>query len=218
MRVNTLAATAIIAVVALGATGCKSSSKASGGATPASNPPATQTQADSPSAQTSASTSASAATSAAAATSASTSPSASPSSASTAPAAAAGGEINACSLMTGAQASALTGRSYGTGTPSTIAPGQDQCDYPYSGPSIALTVIVYEPTSGVSWATANAVLSGVGNVMQVPGVGDKAIFAGIELDIQTGKWIIAIEGADKLNQDTNSIAVGKALVAALASK
>jgi hypothetical protein len=120
--------------------------------------------------------------------------------------------------MTSAQASSLTGTTYGPSTASTIANGQDQCDYAYSGAGIDLTVIVYEPTSGVSWATANAVLSGVGNVMQVPGVGDKAIFAGIELDIQTGKWIVAIEGADKLNQDTNSIAVGKALVAALASK
>jgi hypothetical protein len=218
MRLNTLAATATIAVLALSATACKSSSKASGGAAPASNPPATQTQADSPTAATSASTSASAATSAAAATSASTSPSAPPSSASTAPAAAAGGEINACSLMTGAQASSLTGRSYGTGTPSTIAPGQDQCEYPYSGPSIALDVIVYEPTSGVGWGTMQAVLAGVGPVTQVSGVGDKAMFAGIELDIQTGKWLIAIQGADKLNEDTGAIAIGKVLVAALASK
>ena len=120
--------------------------------------------------------------------------------------------------MTGAQASSLTGRQYGAGTASTIAKGQDMCDYPYSGPSIALDVIVYGPSSGVGWATANAVLAGVGPVTQVSGVGDKAIFAGIELDIQTGKWIIAIQGADKLNQDTGAIAIGKVLVAALASK
>ena len=63
-----------------------------------------------------------------------------------------------------------------------------------------------------------AVLSGEGTITQVPGVGDKAMFAGIELDIQTGKWLIAIEGADNLTQDTNAIALGKALVAALASK
>jgi hypothetical protein len=79
-------------------------------------------------------------------------------------------------------------------------------------------VIVYEPTSGVGWSTMQAVLAGVGPVTQVSGVGDKAMFAGIELDVQTGKWLVAIQGADKLNQDTNSIAVGKALVAALASK
>jgi hypothetical protein len=79
-------------------------------------------------------------------------------------------------------------------------------------------VIIYEPTSGVGWNTMQAVLSGEGAITQVSGVGDKAMFAGDELDIQTGKWLIAIQGADNLNKDTNAIAIGKALVAALASK
>jgi hypothetical protein len=217
MRLKTLATTATVAVLALSATACKSSSHASGGAAPASNPPATQTVADSPSAESSSSASpaASVAVSASAANSASASPSAV---ASTAPAAAAGGELNACSLLTGAQASSLTGRSYGPGTASTIAPGQDQCEYPYSGPSVALDVTIYSPTSGVGWKSMQAVLAGVGPVTQVSGVGDQAMFAGIELDIQTGKWLIAIQGADKLNQDTGAIAIGKVLVAALASK
>jgi hypothetical protein len=223
MRVNTLAATVGIAVLALCATACKSSSHPSAALTPASNPPATETQADSDnpnlSASPSASASASVAASAVASASASTSPSASPSAtASTAPPATAGGEINACSLLTGDQASSLTGRKYGAGTSSTIAPGQDQCDYPYSGPSIDLTVIVYEPTSGVSWNMMQAVLSGVGPVMAVSGVGDKAMFAGIELDVQTGKWLVAIQGADGLNSDAGAIAIGKELVGALASK
>jgi hypothetical protein len=222
MRPNTLAATVGIAGLALCATACKSSSHASTAVTPASNPPATETQADSDnpnlSASPSASTSPSTATSVAASISASNSASPSPSTASTAPAAAAGGEINACSLLTGAQASSLTGREYGAGTASTIAPGQDQCNYPYSGPSIDLTVIVYEPTSGVGWSTMQAVLSGVGPVMAVSGVGDKAMFAGIELDVQTGKWLFSVQGADKLNQDAGAIAIGKELVGALASK
>jgi hypothetical protein len=120
--------------------------------------------------------------------------------------------------MTGAQASSLTGRSYGAGTASTIAPGQDQCTYPYSGASIDLTVIVYEPSSGVSWSVMQSVLSGTGTVTQVPGVGDKAMFASIELDVETGKWLIAIQGADALNQDTGAIAIAKVLVPELASK
>ena len=120
--------------------------------------------------------------------------------------------------MTGAEASSLTGRKYGGGTPATIAPGQDQCTYPYSGPSVDLVVIVYEPSSGVSWSIMQSVLSGVGPVMQVSGVGDKAMFAGVELDVQTGKWLIAIQGADDLNQDAGAIAIGKQLVGALASK
>jgi hypothetical protein len=120
--------------------------------------------------------------------------------------------------MTGEQASSLTGRKYGAGTPATIAPGQDQCTYPYSGPSVDLVVIVYAPTSGVSWSVMQSVLGGVGPITQVSGVGDKAMFAGIELDVQTGKWLVAIQGADDLNKDAGAIAIAKQLVGALASK
>jgi hypothetical protein len=218
MRLNALAATATIVVLAFGASACKSSSK-SGAPAPASNPPATETQADSDNPNLSASPSASPAASVAASASASTPPSASPSAAaSTAPAAAAGGELNACSLLTGAEASSLTGRDYGAGTAATIAPGQDQCTYPYSGPSIDLIVIVYAPTSGVSWSTMQAVLGGAGTITPVSGVGDKAMFSSIELDVQTGKWLFAIQGADDLNKDTGAIAIAKQLVGALASK
>jgi hypothetical protein len=228
MRPSALVATASIVVLAFGASACKSSPK-SGAPAAASNPPATETQADSdnpnisaaPSASLSASASAASAStvaSAAASASASTPPSAPPSTASTAPAAAAGGELNACSLMTGAEASSLTGRKYGGGTPATIAPGQDQCTYPYSGPSVDLVVIVYAPTSGVSWNTMQSVLSNVGTVMPVSGVGDKAMFAGVELDVQTGKWLVAIQGADDLGRDAGAVAIGKQLVGALASK
>jgi hypothetical protein len=63
------------------------------------------------------------------------------------------------------------------------------------------------------------VLSGAGTVTQVPGVGDKAMFGGIELDVATGKWLVAIQGADdKVGQDASAIAIGKELVGALASK
>jgi hypothetical protein len=220
MRPSALVATATIVVLAFGASACKSSSK-SGAPAPASNPPATETQADSDNPNLSASPSASAspAASVAASASATTPPSASPSAtASTAPAAAAGGELNACSLLTGAEASSLTGRGYGAGTAATIAPGQDQCTYPYSGPSIDLVVIVYAPTSGVSWSTMQAVLGGAGTITPVSGVGDKAMFSSIELDVQTGKWLIAIQGADDLNKDAGAIAIAKQLVGALASK
>lgn len=212
MRLNTLPATAsiaVLAVLAVSAAGCKSSSHASAPAA-ATNAPATQAPADATQpASSSPSTAANPAGSASSSASAT---------ASSAPAAAAGGEINACSLLTGAQASSLSGRTYADGTASTIAKGQDQCDYPYSGGGIDLIVIVYQPDSGVSWQTAQAVLNGVGNVQQVAGVGDKAMFAGIELDVATGKWIFAIEGADKLGADTGSIAIAKEIVGAPTSK
>jgi hypothetical protein len=49
-------------------------------------------------------------------------------------------------------------------------------------------------------------------------VGDKAMFAGVELDVATGKWLVAIQGTDNLGQDAGAIAIGKELVGALASK
>ena len=123
-------------------------------------------------------------------------------------------------MLTGAQASSLSGRQYGGGASSTIAAGQDQCDYKYLGADfgVDLIVIVYQPSSGDTWETMNSVLSGVGTVRQVAGVGDKAIFAGVELDVATGKWLVAIQGAGGLNDDAGAIAIGKELVGALASK
>jgi hypothetical protein len=215
MRLNTLAAAAIIAVVALGATGCKSSSKASG--TPAaSNPSATETQADSASAQTTASSSATEATSVAAAASTGSPSASSSASASSAPAAA-GGAINTCSLLSGAQAATLSGRAFGAGTESTLSPGADQCEYPYAD-GVAMDVIIYEPNSGVNWAALQAQLSGEGTVMPVTGVGDKAMFAAIDLDVATGKYLIDISAAGGDGDDTGAIAIAKQLVGELASK
>lgn len=98
-----------------------------------------------------------------------------------------------------------------------IAPGQDQCTYPYSGPSVDLVVIIYQPSSGVSLDMMRSVLSGVGTVADVPGVGDKAIFAGIELDVATGNRLIAVQGAGDLGVDTGAIAIAKQLISALSS-
>ncbi|HEY0870267.1 MAG TPA: hypothetical protein VGD55_07695 [Acidothermaceae bacterium] len=216
MRVNTLAATVGLAVLALCATACKSSSHAAGAAA-ASNPPATETQADSDNPNVSASTSASQASAAAASPTApaSASPSAT---ASSAPAASAGGAINACSLLTGAQASALSGRAFGPGVASVLAPGQDQCEYPYNGAGVSLDVIVYEPSSGVTFAMSQSVLGGVGTVMSVSGVGDKAIFAGIELDVMAGKYLFAVQGAGGLNESAGAVAIAKQIAPELASK
>ena len=127
-----------------------------------------------------------------------------------------GAEINACSLLSVAQASSLAGNQYTAATPSTIAPGQDQCDYARAdGPD--LTIIVYQPSSGVTLGMATSVQSGAGTVTDVSGVGDKAIAGSIELDVQTGDRIIAVEGAGgTLTGDySRAVAVAKAIIAAL---
>ena len=131
-------------------------------------------------------------------------------------AAGAGGEINACSLLPAAQASSLSGKQYTAATPSTIATGQDQCDYARAdGPD--LTVIVYQPSSGVTFAMATSVQNGAGTVTNVSGVGDKAIAGSIELDVQAGDRLIAVEGAGgTLTGDySQAVAIAKAIIAAL---
>jgi hypothetical protein len=128
----------------------------------------------------------------------------------------AGAEINACSLLSVAQASSLAGKQYTAATPSTIAPGQDQCDYA-SADGTDLTVIVYQPSSGVTFETVTSVQKGVGTVTNVSGVGDKAIVGSIELDVQTGDRLIAVEGAGGTLTGgySGAVAIAKAIIAAL---
>ena len=125
-------------------------------------------------------------------------------------------EINACSLLPAAQASSLGGKQYTAATPSTIAAGQDQCAYTAADGS-DLTVIVYQPSSGVTFAMLTSVQTGVGTVTNVSGVGDKAIAGYIELDVQTGDRLIAIEGGGgTLTGDySHAVAIAKAIIAAL---
>jgi hypothetical protein len=215
MRPNHLAAVATIAVVAFGATACKSSSHAST-PSPTQNLSTTQTQAGSASAG-----STSTSTPAAASTSPASSSSASPSA--PAPAAAGGGAINACSLLTGAQVSSLSGGSFGSGpgVASVLATGIDQCAYaagPTSSTGIGMDLIVYEPSSGLTLASLQPQLSSEGTIMQVSGVGDKAEFAGVDLDVMAGKYVFDVQAAGGTNLTPGVIAMAKVVVGALASK
>ena len=119
--------------------------------------------------------------------------------------------------MSGAQATTLSKRAFGAGTESSLAPGQDQCEYPYAD-GVAMDIIVYEPGSGVTWDALQSQLSGEGTVTQVPGVGDKAMFAALDLDVATGKYFIDISSAGGDGDDTGAIAIAKVLVPELASK
>jgi hypothetical protein len=128
----------------------------------------------------------------------------------------AGADINACSLLPAAQASSLSGKQYTAATPSTIATGQDQCEYK-GADGADLTVIVYQPSSGVTFDMVNTVQQGAGTVTPVSGVGDQAIAGAIELDVKTGDRLIAVEGAGgTLTGDySHAVAMAKAIIAAL---
>lgn len=126
-------------------------------------------------------------------------------------------EIDACKLLSAAQASSIGGETYTAAVTSTIAPGQDQCAYATSDDSTALTIIVYQSNSGVTFQTMSSVQAGVGSVTNVSGVGDKAIAGSIELDVEAGSHLIAVEGANGMatGDDSASIALAKAVITAL---
>jgi hypothetical protein len=78
-----------------------------------------------------------------------------------------------------------------------------------------MVVIIYQPDSGVSFATLTSIS---GADTSISGLGDKAMSGGIELDVQTGQKIIAIEAAGGVGYGgsfSGAIAVAKALIAAL---
>ena len=102
----------------------------------------------------------------------------------------------------------MVGETLSAGVSSTIADGQDQCKYDSSS-SVGLTVIVYQPTSGVSWSV---LLDGSSADKPVSGVGDKAETDGVvELDVQAGDRLIAVQNTS----DSGRVAVAKELVGVL---
>jgi hypothetical protein len=121
-------------------------------------------------------------------------------------------EIDACTLLTTAQAAAQVGKTYTSAVSSTIASGQDQCTYHASDDSADLVIIVYQPSSGVSWPMMQSVQSGVGTVKAVSGVGDKAMIGQIELDVQAGQRLVAVQGAGGLLTGSYSSAVSVAKI------
>ena len=123
--------------------------------------------------------------------------------------------FDACTLLSAAKVSTLAGHVYTDPKPQTIANGQDQCTYKNSAPSVDLVIIVYQSKSGVTFDVLKSVQAGVGAVTDVSGVGDKAFAGLIELDIQVGDRLVAVEGAGGSGNSVESIAIGKAIVAAL---
>jgi hypothetical protein len=193
MRVLTTLTTACVVLSAVALAGCQSGSKPTAAGPAAPGGPTS---------------SAARSASAAAAASAASGPSAG---------SASSADLNACSLLTVAQATALVGKQYTGDARQTIATGQDQCTYSAADNGSSLVVIVYEPDSGVTFGTLKSVQAGVGQVTGVGGVGQQAIVGSIELDAQAGERLLAVQGAGgTLTGDTSkAVAVAKAVIAAL---
>jgi hypothetical protein len=188
MRISAVSATITLALVAMAASGCSSSAKSSTTAGGSAAPAAGSTASGS-----------------------------APASAAAAGGGGGSADINACTLLSAAQASSLVGKTYTGAQSQTIATGQDQCTYPATDDDSSLIVIVYQPNSGVTWDTMTTVLQSVGTVNNVSGVGDKAMIGAIEIDVQTGSRLVAVQGAGGTvsGHPDNAIAVAKAVVGAL---
>ena len=126
-------------------------------------------------------------------------------------------DLDACSLLTVAKATALLGKQFTGDAAQTIAPGQDQCTYNAANDGSALVVIVYRSNSGVTFASLKSVQAGAGQVRSVGGVGQMAIAGPIELDAQLGDQFLAVEGAGgTLTGDiSKAAAVANAIILAL---
>jgi len=195
MQVRAVSAAAAIVVVALSAAACNPTTKSKASSTaPTQVPVATETQADaaSPAASTASQPTASSSP-------ASVSPTVSTPAASTsppsAPAPAAGGPtINACSLMTSAQASAINGVTYGAATPQRIA-GIDTCDYKNTGQHVNVIDIQDLNTQVISQSGCySELLDAEGPGTKVSGVGDDAFGYEIGIEVKLGNRCIQISG------------------------
>lgn len=121
-------------------------------------------------------------------------------------------DIDACSLVAASQAATLTGKPFTQAITSKIATGQDQCKYS-DATGDSMTVIVYQGTSGVTWNMMKDVLSNSSTPTSVSGLGDAAMVGAIELDVQAGKHLIAVQGG--MDIATSGPPLAKAFVAAL---
>jgi hypothetical protein len=125
-----------------------------------------------------------------------------------------------CALLSLARAESLAGKRYTSTAAATIAPGQDQCTYNNPDGS-DLVIIVYQPGSGVTFSMLVTVLKGVGTVKVLRGLGDNAVVGAIELDVQAGKRLLAVQGAGGTvaggysGNYSRAIAVAKAALAKL---
>jgi hypothetical protein len=100
----------------------------------------------------------------------------------------------ACAYLPVAQADRATARKWTSTAAATISTGEGQCTYT-DADFDTLVIIVYQPNSGVTFSMLLAVEKSTGTVKMVKGLGDKAAVGSIELDVQVGRRLLAVQGA-----------------------
>lgn len=129
--------------------------------------------------------------------------------------ASAGKQVNACSLVTAAQASTAVGSSVVSAKQGV---GVDMCNY--AGPQTEFFTIVTPGAGAAAWKEQLATLQEDGSATPLPiaGVGDRAAGCGTEIGVQADGYIIDVHGADMNgNEKTfpDSVAMAKVIIAAL---
>ena len=125
------------------------------------------------------------------------------------------GGTNVCNLVGASTASSAMGVSFTSSKTSSFGSGEDACTYAASGSPAALIVTVYQPKSGMTWTTMQGVLASLGPVKSVSGVGDDAALAKLQLSVQAGSRVIAIEGNSVGTNPSGAEALAKEFVTAL---
>ncbi|HEY7147471.1 MAG TPA: hypothetical protein VH637_24760 [Streptosporangiaceae bacterium] len=119
--------------------------------------------------------------------------------------------VNVCSLMSAAQASAITGVKY-----ASSKPGYNACLYtPASAPN-GLTILVRPGAGTAAWHAELGLLQADGGTPAKPltGAGDRAAGSGTEIGVQSGGHIIVVFDGDANSGGgfTHSIALAKAII------
>jgi hypothetical protein len=213
--------TAGIAAIVVSLSACNSSKKSSAEATAAAIAAAeSQAQSAASQAQSAASSAMSAPASADSQPAAASSPAPGDSSpvAADSPAAAgsvAAGSINVCSLLSVSKAEAITGNKYSSSTDNTPDPGDQNCVYDGADNGSDLLVYLFTPSNETTWdnEVAASTVGSSASVVNVPGVGKRAISSGINFLFDTGKYYIDIQFADE-SGDKNAIALAKQILTA----
>jgi len=193
MQVRAVSAAAAIVVVALSTAACNPTTKSKASATtPTQVPVATETQADAASPATSTTGQPTASSAPASTSAAASTPATSPS----VPVPAAGGAtIDACSLMTSAQASAINGVTYGAATSGHLVAGIDTCTYANTGKHADELDIQDLEIQVISLPGCYSQLQDAnGPGVKVPGVGDDAFGYQIGIEVKLGNRCIQISG------------------------
>ena len=113
------------------------------------------------------------------------------------------------------KAESITGNKYSGSTDNTPDPGDQNCSYDGVGDGSDLLVYLFTPSDETTWdvEVASSTVGSSASVVNVPGVGKRAISSGINFLFDTGKYYIDIQFADE-SGDKNAIALAKQILTA----